>query len=249
MTRQNCLQLEQFNGVIVGNGAIGSALLHNLLKREELHRVVVLGRSPRSIPEDPRITFLTFDAGSPESVFAAAAEVQRTLDRVHLLVNTVGLLHSENQLPEKHLKAVSSDHLQHSFQVNAALLPLLAQAFGKMLRHEAPAVFASLSARVGSIEDNRLGGWYSYRVSKAAHNMLLKSVAREWRVSHRNVTVAALHPGTVRSRLSEPFLTERYPHRILTPEQSANALLDVINTLCPKDSGCFLDWQGKPVPW
>ena len=94
MTRQNCLQLEQFNGVIVGNGAIGSALLHNLLKREELHRVVVLGRSPRSIPEDPRITFLTFDAGSPESVFAAAAEVQRTLDRVHLLVNTVGLLHS-----------------------------------------------------------------------------------------------------------------------------------------------------------
>lgn len=249
MTPRKCLKLDQFNVVIAGNGTIGSALLHNLLKREGLHRMVVLGRSPRPLSEDPRITYLTFDAGNPESVFAAAADVQQLLDRVHLLVNTVGLLHSGNQLPEKHLKAVRADHLQHSFQVNAALLPLLAQGFGKLLRHEAAAVFASLSARVGSIEDNQLGGWYSYRASKAAHNMLLKSVAREWRISHRNVTVAALHPGTVRSRLSEPFLTERHRHRILTPEECADALLDVIDTLSPRDSGCFLDWQGKPVPW
>lgn len=249
MTGGNFLELDKFNVVISGNGAIGSALVKNLLNRQGLQRLVVLARSAGTVPEDPRVTCLAFDACDPESVFAAAEEARQLLGRVHLLFNTVGLLHSESQSPEKHLKALRLDHLQQSFQVNAALVPLLAQAFGRLLRHQAPAVFASLSARVGSIEDNQLGGWYSYRASKAAHNMLLKTIAREWRVSHCNVTVAALHPGTVRSRLSEPFLTERYPHRVLSPGESADALLGVIETLSPKDSGCFMDWQGRAVPW
>jgi NAD(P)-dependent dehydrogenase (short-subunit alcohol dehydrogenase family) len=237
------------NVVIAGDGAIGVALLENLLQRPQVKRVLVLGRNPGRVAPDPRVSHLALDAEDPQSVEAAAAQTQNAVERVHLLLNTVGMLHAAGQGPEKRLKALRPEHLQQSFAVNAALLPLLAQAFSKLLRHDEPATFASLSARVGSIEDNLLGGWYSYRASKAAHNMLLRTLAREWRVSHRNVTVVALHPGTVRSRLSEPFLTDSYPHRVLSPAESAGALLGVIGDLGHEESGSFFDWQGKRIPW
>ncbi|MFK8047521.1 MAG: SDR family NAD(P)-dependent oxidoreductase [Halioglobus sp.] len=249
MTQGNCLAINRLNVVIVGNGAIGSALLEKLLQREELQHVVVLGRSAHTAPEDERVTHLTFDAEDPQSVMFAAGQAQQLLERVHLLINTVGLLHNQHQVPEKRLKAVDPGNLQKSFQVNAVLLLLLSQAFSKLLRHDEPAVLASLSARVGSIEDNQLGGWYSYRASKAAHNMLLKTIAREWRISHRNVTAVALHPGTVHSRLSEPYVSEHYRKRVLTPTECACALLDVIGELRLEDSGNFYDWQGKSIPW
>ena len=249
MSQDNCLALSQFNVVIVGNGAIGSALLENLLQRQSLKRAVVLGRSAHSASDDKRVTYVTFDAEDAESVMTAASRVSDSLDRIHLLINTVGLLHNQQRGPEKRLKALNPEHLQQSFQVNAVLLPILAQAFSKLLRHDEPAVLVSLSARVGSIEDNQLGGWYSYRASKAAHNMLLKTIASEWRISHRNVAVVALHPGTVYSRLSEPFLSERYKNRVLTPAECASSLLTVIGNLQLEDSGNFYDWQGKSIPW
>ena len=249
MSQDNCLTLSQFNVVIVGNGAIGSALLENLLQRQSLNRAVVLGRSAHNASDDKRVTYVTFDAEDAVSVMTAASRVKESLERIHLLVNTVGLLHNQHQGPEKRLKALNPEHLQQSFQVNAILLPLLAQAFSTLLRHDDPAVLVSLSARVGSIEDNQLGGWYSYRASKAAHNMLLKTIASEWRISHRNVAVVALHPGTVYSRLSEPFLSERYKNRVLTPAECASSLLAVIGGLHLEDSGNFYDWQGKSIPW
>ena len=249
MSQDNCLALSQFNVVIVGNGAIGSALLENLLQRQSLHRAVVLGRSTHNASDDKRVTYVTFDAEDAESVLNAATRVKESLDRVHLLINTVGLLHNQHQGPEKRLKTLNPEHLQKAFQVNAMLLPLLAQAFSKLLRHDDPVVLASLSARVGSIEDNQLGGWYSYRASKAAHNMLLKTIANEWRISHRNAIVVALHPGTVYSRLSEPFVSERYKNRVLTPAECASSLLTVIGDLQLEDSGSFYDWQGKSIPW
>lgn len=246
---QHCLALNQVNAVIVGNGAIGSALLDNLLQRSALNSVLVLGRTAAAVSEDPRVTHLTFDAEDPQSLINAALQVEQYVKRVHLLINTVGLLHNDQQGPEKRLKSVDPAHLIKSFQINAVLLPLLAQAFSQLLRHDEPSLLASLSARVGSIEDNKLGGWYSYRASKAAHNMLLKTIASEWRLSHRNAIVVALHPGTVHSRLSEPFLTANYQHRVLTPAECASALLAVIGQLQLEDSGKFFDWQGKSIPW
>lgn len=237
------------NVIIVGDGAIGAALLEQLLRRPSLRHAVVLGRTAKPPVSDGRVTRLRFDACDPASVTRAASSAGEVLGRAHLLINTVGVLHSETQQPEKQLRSLSADHLQQSFLVNATLLPLLAQAFGVLLRHDEPAVLASLSARVGSIEDNRSGGWYSYRASKAAHNMLLRTLALEWRLSHRNATVVALHPGTVSSRLSEPFLSPRYKNRVLQPEESAQALLRVIGQLQPESSGHFYDWQGQPIPW
>jgi NAD(P)-dependent dehydrogenase (short-subunit alcohol dehydrogenase family) len=243
------LALDALNVVIAGDGAIGSALLENLLRRSSLKRAVWLGRGSAPASLDARVARLYFDASDPDSIGAAATSAYDVLDRVHLLINTVGMLHSSSHKPEKQLRTVQVQQLQQSFLVNATLLPLLAQAFGKLLRHDEPSVLASLSARVGSIEDNRAGGWYSYRASKAAHNMLLRTLALEWKASHRNTTVVALHPGTVISRLSEPFLTPSYQKRVLTPEQSAGALLSVISHLRPANSGNFYDWQGQPIPW
>ena len=129
MSQDNCLALSQFNVVIVGNGAIGSALLENLLQRQSLNRAVVLGRSAHNASDDKRVTYVTFDAEDAVSVMTAASRVKESLERIHLLVNTVGLLHNQHQGPEKRLKALNPEHLQQSFQVNAILLPLLAQAF------------------------------------------------------------------------------------------------------------------------
>ena len=238
--------LPAFNAMVVGGGAIGSALVDVLLSCDNLEQLVVLRRSAESAREDPRLQFLPFDAAA---MTPAPALGEHGPERLHLVINTVGLLHGPGLQPEKRLKDFEPDNLLQSVTVNATVLPRLAQAYGQLLRHTEPAVLASLSARVGSIEDNQLGGWYSYRASKATHNMLLRTLAREWRISHRNVTVTALHPGTVRSPLSDPFVTDGYRNRVLEPLESARALLDVLASLGPADSGSFYDWRGEPIPW
>jgi len=243
------LQQDALNAVIVGDGGIGSALAENLLQRDNLRHLVILQRNSEPGLSDPRVSTLQFDAQRPESLANASASVHDKVDRVHLLFNTVGLLHSDQQQPEKRLRSLDPDNLQRSFAVNATLLPLLAREFGDLLRHDQASVLASLSARVGSIEDNHMGGWYSYRASKAAHNMLLRTIAHEWRISHRNTAVVALHPGTVRSRLSEPFISAGYKNTVHTPAESAANLLAVIDGLSAEASGQFLDWQGEAIPW
>lgn len=243
------LQLAGFNAVIVGNGAIGGALLAALLRRPGLQRAFILGRTQKHDSNDPRVTHVYLDAEAPESVTAAAIAVADEVERLHCVINTVGMLHSEDCQPEKRLRDITAGQLQRSFTINAVLLPLLAQGFSSLLRHDEPAVLASLSARVGSIADNKLGGWYSYRATKAAQNMLLRTLSREWGVSHRNVSVVALHPGTVESPLSEPFISRGYRNRVLTPEESAAALLKVLADVRPGNTGVFYDWQGEPIPW
>ena len=240
------LQLPRLNAMVVGGGAIGRAIAEALLARDNLERLVVLRRSDRERLDDPRVHYLAFDASSPAPLPSLD---DCGVDRLQLLVNTVGLLHSAEQQPEKRVRDLELDKLLHAMTINAGLLPRLAQAYGRALRHDQPAILASLSARVGSIEDNDMGGWYSYRASKAAHNMLLRTLAREWRVSHRNAAVVALHPGTVASPLSEPFVTDSYSKRVLQPSECADALLAVLEKLGAADSGRFVDWQGKPIPW
>lgn len=243
------LQENGLNAVVVGNGSIGRALAANLLHRENLRSLVILHRNGDVPFSDPRVVAVKFDAEDPESIAAAAESVRSSIERVHLMINTVGMLHSEQQQPEKRLSLVSPENLQQSFAINTLLLPVLVQEFSGLLRHPGIAVFASLSARVGSIEDNRLGGWYSYRASKAAHNMLLRTIAHEWRLSHRNAAIVALHPGTVESRLSEPFISSSYQHTVHTPAECADHLTTVLSTLTPESSGSFLDWRGHAIPW
>jgi NAD(P)-dependent dehydrogenase (short-subunit alcohol dehydrogenase family) len=246
---RNPLELAALNTVIVGAGAIGSAIVTELLARPQSGELFLLHRGAAPVFADARVRCISFDALQADTVADAAKAVANKCERIHLLVNTVGMLHGPGQKPEKRLADLDTANLQRSMALNAALLPLLAQAFSGLLRHKEPALLASLSARVGSLEDNKLGGWYSYRAAKAAHNMLLLNLAREWGISHRNVIVLALHPGTVRSRLSEPFLSANYTNRVLDPQESAAALLQVMAGCTTGDSGRFIDWRGERIPW
>ncbi len=245
----HCFDLPEFNVVIAGGGSIGRALLEEVQLIPGFNQAIVLERNPDPSGNASSVLHLKMDAKDPDSIKDAAAQAARHVNRVHLLINTVGVLHDGKLRPEKSLKAISQDSLLNSFAINAAFLPLLAQAFSAMMRHDDPAILASLSARVGSIEDNHSGGWYSYRAAKAAQNMLLRTLAREWRLSHPKATVLALHPGTVESRLSEPFISANYRKRVLTPGECATSWIKVMASLNVSDSGSFHDWKGEAIPW
>jgi NAD(P)-dependent dehydrogenase (short-subunit alcohol dehydrogenase family) len=147
------------------------------------------------------------------------------------------------------LADVRPESLARSFAVNAVGPLLVARHFESLLAHEDRAVFASLSARVGSIEDNRLGGWYAYRASKAAQNMYTRTLAIEWARSRRNVVCVALHPGTTDTDLSRPFQGNVPEGKLFGVERTVSQLLEVIDRLQPADTGQFLAWDGERIPW
>jgi NAD(P)-dependent dehydrogenase (short-subunit alcohol dehydrogenase family) len=170
---------------------------------------------------------------------------------VHLLVTCTGVLHGGDARPglrpEKALAQLDAEGFLHVMRVNAlAPLQVLA-AFAPLLRHDQRAVAATLSAMVGSIGDNRLGGWYSYRMSKAALNMGLKNAAIELgRGARDGPIVVAIHPGTTTTALSEPFLRHRTAR---SPAESAEHILAVLDGLTPANSGKFYNWDGRELPW
>jgi NAD(P)-dependent dehydrogenase (short-subunit alcohol dehydrogenase family) len=150
--------------------------------------------------------------------------------------------------PEKSLKQLTSENFIELMRVNALGPALVAKYFLPIMNRNKPAFFGAISARVGSIQDNRLGGWHSYRSSKAALNMLIKNIAIEYQRRFPKLTIAGLHPGTVDTALSKPFQGNVPDGKLFTPEFSAAQLLTVINQLKPEDSGKCFAWDGKAIP-
>ena len=171
------------------------------------------------------------------------------LDEIDICINAIGMLHNAQYQPEKSTQQISSDYFLHSMSTNALPTLLLARYISAKFRHKRPAVFATVSARVGSIEENYLGGWYSYRASKAALNMILKRLSIEWRRVLPNVAVAALHPGTTDTRLSQPFQQNVKPEQLFTPQQSVGYMMQVIDELTPAKTGKFWSFDGTLLPW
>jgi NAD(P)-dependent dehydrogenase (short-subunit alcohol dehydrogenase family) len=180
---------------------------------------------------------------------AMARSVAARTDALHLVFNAAGVLHAPGLRPEKSLTSLRAEALARVFALNAFAPVLLVQALLPLLRHRAPIVLASLSARVGSIGDNQLGGWYAYRASKAAQNQLFRTLAIELRRTHPNACCVLLHPGTVDTPLSQPFQGGVPAARLFTPERAARQLLAIVTRLTPADSGRFLAWDGTQVPW
>ena len=233
----------QGHALIVGTGGIGGALADALAARAPDLTLWTAGRhrgGPRHLPRD-----LEDDASLARFTELARAR----LDPLRLVICTAGLLHDGDLQPEKRLSQVRRPHLQRSFAVNAWGPLLLAQALETLLPRDAPSHFASLSARVGSIGDNRLGGWYAYRAAKAAQNQLLTTLALEWRRRLPLACVTLLHPGTTATALSEPFRSSVPPERLFSPEQAARQLLTVLEGQTPEHSGAFLAWDGRTIPW
>ena len=174
---------------------------------------------------------------------AAASLIQE--GPFQLIINTIGVLHSERWMPEKKLDDLNAEQLQILMQTNAIGPGLTIKHFSKLL-DPAGSVMATLSAKVGSIEDNRLGGWFSYRASKAALNMLIKTASIEFARTKPNTALVALHPGTVNSRLSKPFKGEQIGRPAL---EAASDMLTVLLSLQKTDSGSFLSYSGEKLPW
>jgi NAD(P)-dependent dehydrogenase (short-subunit alcohol dehydrogenase family) len=163
------------------------------------------------------------------------------------VINATGFLHEAAQQPEKSLRYLNPVFLAHSFALNAIGPALIMKHFFPLLPRQGRSVVASLSARVGSIGDNRLGGWYGYRSSKAALNQLVRTAAIELERTHPEAICVALHPGTVATKLSLPFVGSK--RSLHTPIEAARHLLTVITKLKSKDNGGFFDWRAEPIPW
>ena len=182
-----------------------------------------------------------------EGAIAQAAEIASKENPLDLVIVTNGILHEKDLMPEKSLKDLSADKFHRVFAVNAVVPALIAKHFLPKLARDKPSKFCVLSARVGSISDNRLGGWYSYRASKAALNMIVKNSAIEIARTNKQAVVVALHPGTVDSKLSKPFQGNVPEAKLFKAEYSAGKLLEVLTKLSPEQSGKCFAWDGKEI--
>lgn len=227
--------------VIGANGGIGAALVQRL-KADGAHAAVI-GLHRRSP--------MPLDVTDEASIAAAAAAVQEQLLTQGLsmrrLIVATGFLHGNGWMPERSLRELDAAHLTHAFAVNAIGPGLVLKHFLPLLPRAGRSVYAVLSARVGSIADNRLGGWHAYRASKAALNQLLRTAAIEYRRRCPEAIGIALHPGTVDTGLSAPFAKTGLDVR--PPDVAAQELLRVLDGLRPEDNGGFFDHRGQPVEW
>eukprot|EP00439_Symbiodinium_sp_Y106_P089096 s1_g1632.t1 len=223
--------------VVGGTGGIGKAFVDSLESRDCFTDVVVLGRST-----EPALNLLDED-----TIAAAAGIVSSGNMPVRLVIDATGLLHNENLKPEKSLAQLDGDQLAQLFAVNATGPALLLKHFLPILPREGKSVFATLSAKVGSIGDNQLGGWHGYRASKAALNQFVRTAAIELKRRKPEAICVALHPGTVATKLSDPFTNKRA--NVQTPEESASNLLTVVDGLSPEQSGGFFAYDGMALPW
>jgi NAD(P)-dependent dehydrogenase (short-subunit alcohol dehydrogenase family) len=189
------------------------------------------------------------DLSDDASLQALKERAEAQWQPLRLVINTAGVLHGSGLQPEKRLAAVERRALETSFAINAFGPLLLAQAIAAALPGDQPSHFASLSARVGSIGDNQLGGWYAYRGAKAAQNQLLRTLAIEWRRRLPGCCVSLLHPGTTATALSRPFSGSVPADRLFPPARAANHLLQVLEGLTAADSGGFWAWDGQAIPW
>lgn len=238
------------------SSGIGLAMLGQLLANRHVARVFAVSRSAALHP-----ALIALQAVHGERLQCAAADITdeadlsrlastvRGVDALHLVVNAAGVLHEEGLAPEKSIQQASRASLEHVFALNAFAPLLLAKALLPQLCRGQPAVFASLSARVGSIGDNRAGGWYAYRASKAAQNQLLRTFAIEWKRRNPLGICLSLHPGTVDTPLSAPFQARVPADKLFKPDRAAAQLLEVIAGSAPTDTGRFLAWDGQDIPW
>lgn len=225
--------------IVIGTGAIGQALVAGLQGRYS--QVLALGR--RSAPA---INFQN-EASIEQAALWSAGQCESAAAPLRLLLVTSGFLHGAAGQPERSLKDLNPGYLAHSFLVNALGPALLMKHFLPLLSRQDVSKAVFLSARVGSIADNRLGGWYGYRAAKAALNQLVKTASIEQSRRNRLSCVLALHPGTVDSPLSAPFGKSGLDVR--SPAEAAGQILQVIDGLGPADTGSFVDYQGEAVPW
>ena len=244
--------------IIGGTGGIGQAMVRQLVQAtaNEKSSIKVFATYHRSVPdfEADNLHWLQMDVSDENSIKQAADDIKQQSTHLDWVINCVGLLHTEKSQPEKALRQVETEFFLQNMQINALAGLLIAKHIRPLLAKaersaDKPAIFATISARVGSISDNQLGGWYSYRMSKAALNMGMKNLSIEWGRSLKDVCIVVMQPGTVNTQLSAPFQGNVADGQLFSPAYSAECLLEVLSNMTAAQSGIFVDWAGESIPW
>ena len=229
--------------LVVGPGGIGSAVAAELKRTCPDLKVLTAGR------HGPPASSLHLDIENDSHLDGLSASLDAEGLPLRLVFNCSGRLHGPGLQPEKRLQQVDRSQLEQQFGINATAPILLAKAIEPLLQRDQPFHFASLSARVGSIGDNRTGGWYGYRAAKAAQNQLLRCLSIEWARRWPLTTVSLLHPGTTDTDLSRPFQSFVAADKLFSPERAARQLVEVLLQQTPAQSGAFLAWDGQSIDW
>ena len=236
---------EPVDALVVGaGGGIGGAFVDHLLADECVRSVRAWSRSGLE-ESHAKLQTRCLDVGNESELQEASSEV----DRLTLVIIATGVLHGAGgMVPEKSWKSIDPTVMAESFRVNAILPTMILKYLIPRVPRKERAILCALSARVGSISDNRLGGWHSYRASKAALNQIIQSFSIELKRTHPEAACLGLHPGTVDTDLSAPFQTSLAGnHQLFSPSQSAEHLLNVIDAATPANSGCLIAWDGKKI--
>jgi NAD(P)-dependent dehydrogenase (short-subunit alcohol dehydrogenase family) len=226
--------------VVFGAGGIGHAFHSALAAQPAFEQVLSCSR--RSQPP--------FDFADETTIEAVAKHLSSQLpdqNRCRLFINTCGFLHDQKFAPERSLRHLDPAHMQKAFLVNAIGPAVLLKHFAPLMPRSGKCVFVHLSAKVGSIGDNHLGGWHSYRASKAALNQIVRTAAIELKRSHPDAVLLAMHPGTVDTPLSAPF--QKTGLNVRSPSAAVDQMLATIDRAGPTQSGQFLDYEGNVLPW
>jgi NAD(P)-dependent dehydrogenase (short-subunit alcohol dehydrogenase family) len=245
------------NGLIVGSTqGIGLGFVKQLLADAKMTRLYATYRQQPSAEllalqdQYPDVlSCLPLDITDEQQISECLTTIGSQTEALHLVINCVGILHDGTFQPEKSLRQLNTDQLSRYFQVNSIGAALLAKHLLPLVTHAERSIFATISAKVGSIGDNQLGGWYGYRASKAALNMLIKTAALEYRRKSPNTILVLLHPGTTDTNLSRPFQRSVPSDKLFTVERTVTQLLTVLSHLEADDSGEFFNWDGSRLPW
>ncbi|NJR67883.1 MAG: SDR family NAD(P)-dependent oxidoreductase [Synechococcales cyanobacterium CRU_2_2] len=243
--------------VVGASQGIGLGFVKLLLEDTAIAKIYATYRKPETAQAlmalsqwgGDRLVLLKMDVTDEAQIESGIQHIQAAGDKLHVAIYCVGMLHDHQFQPEKSLRSLNKDQLLRYFEVNAIGAGLLAKHLMAVFRHEEPSIFATISAKVGSIGDNQLGGWYGYRASKAALNMLMKTAALEYARRCPNTQVILLHPGTTDTRLSQPFQRNVPPEKLFTIDRTVQQLWKVLSQIEPGETGQFLSWDGSELPW
>ncbi len=239
--------------LIVGaSQGIGLEFVRQLLQSARADRVYATYRNPQSellAIGDSRLRCLPMDITEEAKIATVVQDIKAETSALHYVINCVGVLHEGAMQPEKSLRQLNAEQLLHYFQVNSMGAVLLAKHVQPLLKHSDRAILATISAKIGSIGDNYLGGWYGYRASKAALNMFMRTTAIEYKRTCPRAIVVTLHPGTTDTQLSRPFQRNVPPEKLFPVDRTVQQLLTVLDQLKESDSGEFFSWDGSRLPW
>ena len=237
--------------VVGARGGIGAAFIDRLSQSNAVTKVFALSRDQEWVsrgPDSSKVERVYADITDEDLLISVSNRIKESGVTLRFVINCSGLLHTTDLEPERTWRHLNLEKMRRIFDVNTFGVALLIKHLVPLTPKNDTSIFATLSARVGSITDNRIGGWYSYRASKAAQNMIVKTAAIEANRTRPKLTLIALHPGTVHTALSDPF-TQRLPehHQIFSPQFSCQKLCEVMHQLTPDQTGQHLAWDGSLI--